>query len=116
MSIQLYHNPRCTKSRLTLALLQDKGLDFSVIEYLKNPPTVEALTTILQKLNMEPMDLMRRGEAVFQSEVQGKTLTRDEQIGIMVANPILIERPIVVCGNQAAIGRPPAQVLAVLPS
>lgn len=115
MSIQLYHNPRCTKSRLTLALLQEKGLDIEVVEYLKQPPTAKQLELILTKLNMEPMALIRHGEDAFKSKVRDKNLTRNELIEIMVANPVLIERPIVICGDAAAIGRPPERVLAILP-
>jgi arsenate reductase len=111
----MYHNPRCSKSRQTLALLQEKGCDPVIIEYLKTPPTPEELDTILRKLGMEPQDLLRTNEKRYSElDLGTKTLSRDELIQIMVDNPVLIERPIVLTENQAAIGRPPEAVLDLL--
>ena len=116
MAVILYHNPRCSKSRQTLALLQDKGVEPQVIEYLKTPPDAATLSDILDKLSMEPRDLMRRKEAVYgELGLDNPELGRDALIQAMVENPILIERPIlVVDGLKAALGRPPEQVLGIL--
>ncbi|MDQ6988740.1 MAG: arsenate reductase (glutaredoxin) [Mariprofundaceae bacterium] len=114
MTIQMYHNPNCTKSRLTLALLEEKGVDFELIEYLKNPPTAAELEVILQKLGKAPLEFMRTGEAEFKQHIQGQDLSRAAMIDVMVAYPKLIERPVVVNGDKAAVGRPPELVLPVL--
>ena len=112
--MKIYHNPRCSKSRQSLALLQEAGLDPEVIEYLKNPPTTAELSEILDSLQMEPTDLMRTGEAVYQElGLREKQLDRQEAIETMIQHPVLIERPIVVKGNQAVIGRPPENVKAL---
>ncbi len=114
MAVKIYHNPRCSKSRQTLALLQDKGVEPEIIEYLKTPPTTEELTVILGKLGIEARALMRTKEAVYKelglADVQDETAL----IAAMSANPTLIERPIVVKGGAAALGRPPEQVLEIL--
>lgn len=110
----IYHNPRCSKSRETLALLSDKGLDPIVIEYLKEPPSADELRAILKKLKMSPRDLMRKGEAVYKElGLDDAKFDDDGLIRAMVENPILIERPIVVYGGKAKIGRPPASVLDI---
>ncbi len=114
MAIQIFHNPRCSKSRQTLALLAENGVDPEVIEYLTTPPTAAELDTILTKLGKEPLELMRKGEDEFKALVKGKDLNREEMIALMVENPKLIERPIVINGDKAAIGRPPEAVLEVL--
>lgn len=111
----IYHNPRCSKSRAAMALLAEKNVQPTVIEYLKTPPTAEELDTFLTKLGMEPRDLMRKGEAPFKElNLADDSKTRDELINAMVENPILIERPIVVNGESVALGRPPENVLAIL--
>ncbi|MDD2660122.1 MAG: arsenate reductase (glutaredoxin) [Methylococcales bacterium] len=115
MSIKIYHNPRCGKSRQTLKLLQEQSIDLEVIEYLKTPPSAEELNDILQKLGMEPRELMRKKEADYKaSGLDDQTLDRQALINGMVDHPILIERPIVVAYDKAAIGRPPEAVLAIL--
>ncbi len=115
MSVKIYHNPRCSKSRQTLQLLQEQDIDVEVIEYLKTPPTVAELTDILQKLELEPRALMRKNEAEYKETGMNNTeLSNDELIAGMVAAPKLIERPIVLANNKAAIGRPPESVLAIL--
>ena len=115
MSIKIYHNPRCGKSRQTLQLLKDQGIEPEIIEYLKKPPTAEELNDILQKLGMEPRELMRKMEAEYKaSGLDDEKLDRQALINGMVNHPILIERPIVVANNKAAIGRPPEAVLAIL--
>lgn len=113
--IQMYHNPRCTKSRATLALLQERGLAPQVIEYLQHPPKGAELKTVLRKLGLKPEALVRKGEDLYKEKYAGKSLTDAQWIDAMVADPILIERPIVVVGERAAIGRPPENVLAILP-
>ena len=110
----IYHNPRCTKSRETLAILHDKGLAPRIIEYLEVPPTKEELATILKMLGMPAEKLIRRGEAIFKEKYKGKDLSETEWIQAMIQNPKLIERPIVVSGNKAVIGRPPDRVLEIL--
>lgn len=114
MAIQIYHNPRCSKSRQTLALLEENGIQPEVVEYLKTPPTAEALQVILNKLGMRPMELMRKGEADFKAHVKGKDLDDDALIALMVEFPKLIERPIVINGDKAVLGRPPESVSEIL--
>ncbi|MEQ1557386.1 MAG: arsenate reductase (glutaredoxin) [Methyloglobulus sp.] len=115
MTVKIYHNPRCTKSRQTLQLLKDKGIEPDIIEYLKTPPSAEELADILQKLGMEPRDLMRKSEGEYKANnLDNPTLDRLVLINGMVANPILIERPIVIANSKAVIGRPPENVLSIL--
>lgn len=115
MTVKIYHNPRCTKSRQTLQLLKEKGIDPEVIEYLKAPPSVDELADILDKLGIEPRALMRKQEAEYKANgFDNNALDKPALINAMVANPILIERPIVVANNKAAIGRPPENVLGIL--
>ena len=115
MSIKIYHKPRCSKSRQTLQLLQEQGVDPEIIEYLKTPPSAEELNDILQKLGLEPRELMRKNETEYKaSGLDDETLDRQGLINGMVNHPILIERPIVIAHDKAAIGRPPEAVLAIL--
>lgn len=115
MNVTIYHNPRCSKSRATLELLKSKGIEPTVIEYLKTPPSASELEDILAKLNMEPRDLMRKGEAVYkEAGLDNRALDRKALIAAMVENPILIERPVVLANEKAAIGRPPENVLKIL--
>jgi arsenate reductase (glutaredoxin) len=115
MSVKIYHNPRCGKSRQTLQLLHEQGIEPEIIEYLKTPPSAGELNDILQKLGMEPRDLMRKKEAEYKaSGLDDESLDRQTLINEMINHPILIERPIVVTNNKAAIGRPPESVLAIL--
>ncbi len=110
----IYHNPRCTKSRATLALLEASGIKPRVIEYLNTPPTAKELKAIIGKLGIKPEELVRKGEDVYKQKFAGKTLTDAQWIEALAANPILIERPIVVRGDQAVIGRPPENVERIL--
>src|SRR5690606_18520446 len=115
MSVVIYHNPRCSKSRQTLALLEEQGTAPQVVEYLKTPPDAATLRNILAALGIGPRDLMRRNEDVYKTlGLDDPALSDDELIAAMIANPILIERPIVMTGNKAAIGRPPESVLEIL--
>ena len=113
--ITIYHNPKCSKSRQTLALLQEQGLEPQIIRYLETPPDAPALKALLNLLGLEPRALMRRNEAPYKAlNLADAGLTEAELVAAMVANPILIERPIVTANGKAAIGRPPEQVLSIL--
>lgn len=114
MTITIYHNPRCSKSRQTLALIQEKGVEPDIIEYLNTPPSEAELETILTMLGKEPAELMRTGEDEFKQYFKGRDLSRSEIISLMVQYPKVIERPIVVNGDRAAVGRPPESVLDIL--
>ena len=114
MAVTIYHNPKCGKSRATLALLQDRGIDPRVVEYLKTPPTAAELKAIVASLGVRPEQLVRKGEEVYRTKYAGKTRTDAQWIAALVADPILIERPIVVRGERAVIGRPPENVLMLL--
>jgi len=113
-SFTIYHNPRCGKSRDTLAILEAKKAAPEIVEYLKTPPTKEQLRGILKKLAMKPEQIVRKGEDVYKQKFAGKSLTDEQWIDALAKNPILIERPIVVKGDRAVIGRPPENVLALL--
>ena len=113
-AITIYHNPRCGKSRSALALLEEKGLQPHIIEYLKTPPAKEELRAILRKLGMKPEQIVRKGEDVYKQKFAGKALTDEQWLDALVKNPILIERPIVVKGDSAVIGRRPENVLVLL--
>ena len=116
MDIILYHNPRCSKSRQTLALIEERGVKPQVIEYLKTPPSHQQIDSILRGLELEPRQLMRTKENEYNElGLQDESLSRDHLINAMISNPKLIERPILVAGDQIAIGRPPENVLAILP-
>ena len=115
MTVTIYHNPRCSKSRATLALIESRGLKPKIVEYLKTPPSAAELKAILHKLGLRPHDLVRTSEPLY-AELGLKTSKIDDDalIALLVRNPILIERPIVIAGDKAAIGRPPEKVLAIL--
>ncbi len=108
--MKIYHNPRCRKSRETLTLIKEAGIEHTIVEYLKEVPSKEELNQLLAKLNMKPEELLRKGEKVFKENFKGKQFADEEWIQIMIENPKLIERPIVVKGNKAIIGRPPETV------
>ncbi|MGR5066391.1 arsenate reductase (glutaredoxin) [Photobacterium sp. DNB22_13_2] len=116
MSITIYHNPRCSKSRQTLALLEEKGISPTIVKYLDDTPSAEQIHILLSQLGYSTArDMMRTKEAVYKElELGGADITEQQLIDAMVANPKLIERPIVVNGERAAMGRPPEQVLDIL--
>ncbi len=115
MSVKIYHNPRCSKSRQTLQLLKDNNIEPEVVKYLETPPGREELEQILDMLGLEPRELMRRKEKEYKElGLDDPGLTRDQLIDAMVEHPRLIERPIVVKDGRAAIGRPPEKVLELL--
>ena len=113
-ALTIFHNPKCSKSRETLALLRNRGLEPHIVEYLKSPPSAAELARIVKQLGIAPEALVRRGEDVYKSKYAGRTLSDAEWIKAMVADPVLIERPIVVASGRAAIGRPPERVLELL--
>jgi arsenate reductase (glutaredoxin) len=110
----IYHNPRCSKSRETLALLQGKGIEPSIVEYLKTPPSASQLKSIVKQLGIKPEQLVRKGEEIYKSRYANRTLSDAQWFEAMVENPSLIERPIVIRGQRAALGRPPQNVLQLL--
>ena len=112
--IQILHNPRCGKSRSCLAFLEESGKEFEIVKYLENVPTVDDLKSIIQKLKISPMELVRVKEKIWTENFKGKNLSEYEIIEAMVANPILIERPIVINGNQAVIARPLEKATAII--
>lgn len=115
MSVKFYHNPRCSKSRQTLQLLEEQGVQPEIIEYLKVAPSKAELESVLQMLNLSPRELMRKGESVYKElNLKDYSLNNEQLINAMLENPILIERPIVLSNGKAAIGRPPESVLGIL--
>ncbi len=114
-STRIFHNPRCSKSRQTLALLEERGINPQIVRYLEKPPTATELAAIIQKLGCEPRAIMRTKEAEYKElGLSNEALSQDELIAAMVAHPKLIERPIVLHDGKAAIGRPPESVLDIL--
>ena len=115
MTIRIFHNPRCSKSRATLAALRERGIEPEITLYLENPPDAGELRSILQKLGLTARQLMRKGEAEYREQgLADESLTEAELIAVMVANPRLIERPIVLANGRAAIGRPLEAVIEIL--
>jgi len=115
MAVTIYHNPRCSKSRQALQLLRDRGIEPTVIEYLKTPPTAAQLDSFLKKLGMEPRELMRRKEPVYKEKgLDDPSLSRAALIAAMVESPVLIERPLVTSGGKVVLGRPPEVVLHIV--
>lgn len=115
MSIQILHNPRCSKSRQTLALLEENGVTPEIVEYLKNPPTADELMAIVAKLGVSLRDIIRTKEAEYKEVGADNTsLSEQELAELLVNTPKLIERPIVINVDKAAVGRPPENVLAIL--
>jgi len=119
MKVSIYHNPRCSKSRQTLQLLQDKGIEPQIIEYLKTPPNSEQINTFLSKLNISARELMRQGENEYKdNNLSEESLSQEQLVQSMIDNPILIQRPIVVVeeerDSKVALGRPPEDILKIL--
>lgn len=114
-NVKILLNPKCTKCRLTMDILNEEGIDTTVVEYLNTPPNSSELNEILDLLGLEPRDLMRKHEAPYKdNDLDNPELSHDQLIQAMIDNPILIERPIVINGNKATIGRPPEKVLDIL--
>jgi arsenate reductase len=112
--LQVYHNTRCSKSREVCSIIAEKGVKMDLIEYLKTPFTEKTLKALLKKLGMKAEEIVRKKEPLFLEKFKGKKLTEAQWIKTLIKNPILIERPIVVKGNKAIIGRPPSAVLNLL--
>lgn len=115
MDVTIYHNPRCSKSRQALELLRNYGIEPTVVEYLKQPPGKKELEELLARLGMEPRDLMRTQETHYREKrLDDPKLGRDQLIAALVEHPVLLERPIVVAGDRAVVGRPPEKILDIL--
>jgi arsenate reductase len=115
MSVKIYHNPRCSKSRETLKLVEEQGVELEIIEYLKHPPTAAELQDVLNKLGLKPRQLMRTKEVEYKDNgLDDPALSDAELIEAMIRIPKLIERPIVLANDKAAVGRPPESVLGIL--
>lgn len=112
--MKIYHNPRCRKSRESLALLQEKNIEPEIIKYLETPPSTGELREILKKLDIKAEQLVRKTEKIYKENYKGKNLTEEQWIEAMAKYPKLIERPVVIKGNKAVIGRPPENVLELL--
>ena len=112
--IEIYHNPRCSKSRQGLAILQESGKEYEVIKYLEEELTSIELEEIIIKLGIKPIDLVRKNEPIWKSDFKGKSLSDNEIIAAMVNHPKLIERPIVINGEKAVVGRPPESILEII--
>ncbi len=112
--MKLYHNSRCSKSREGLAILRDQNLNFEIVEYLKTPLTKKELSNIIKKLNIAPIDLVRKNERIWKDNFKGQKLDNEQVLDAMVQYPKLIERPILVNGNLAVVGRPPEQLTSII--
>jgi arsenate reductase len=113
--VKIFLNPACSKCRLTMEILNDKGVEVNVIEYLNTPPDAAELSEVLDLLGIEPRELMRQHEVPYkENQLNNPELSREQLIQAMIDNPILIERPIIISGNKATIGRPPEKVLDIL--
>lgn len=113
--VTIWHNPRCSKSRGTLELLRERGIEPGIVDYQKNPPTAAEIARALALLGLEPRELMHKGEAVYaELGLDDPKLTRKQLIDAMATHPILIERPVVFANGNAALGRPPEAVVAIL--
>jgi len=112
--MRIYHNPRCSKSRQTLKILIKKNADFEIVEYLKNKLSITDLEEIIAKLEINTIELVRKNESVWKEKFKGRNLNDKEIIQAMIDNPKIIERPIVVNGNKAILGRPPENVLKII--
>ena len=114
-SVKILLNPKCSKCRLTMEILDEKGIDTTVVEYLNTPPGNAELNEILELLGLGPRDLIRKHEAPYkENNLDNPDLSREQLIQAMIDNPVLIERPIIINGNKATIGRPPEKVLDIL--
>ncbi|RXG23469.1 arsenate reductase (glutaredoxin) [Leeuwenhoekiella aequorea] len=112
--LKIYHNPRCSKSRQGLALLEESGKEFDVVKYLDNTPSYIELAALIGKLGIKPIELVRKGETIWKEKYKNENFSDKELIELMVQNPKLIERPIVVLDNEAVIGRPPENIKKLL--
>lgn len=112
--IRIYHNPKCSKSREGLGIIEESGMDFEVVNYMNEPISEEELSSIINLLKIKPMDLVRKNEAIWKEKYQSKKLSGKKLIRVLAKNPQLIERPIVINGSKAVIGRPPVLIKDIL--
>lgn len=112
--MKIFHNPRCSKSRQGLELLENSNKNFEIVDYQSNPPTIKELKEILNMLGFTPIQLVRKNEAIWKENYKGKDLSDDKIIEAMCNHPKLIERPIVIKGNKAVLGRPPENIKKLL--
>ncbi|WP_027136503.1 arsenate reductase (glutaredoxin) [Gaetbulibacter saemankumensis] len=112
--IKIYHNNRCSKSRLGVAFLEELGKEFEIIKYLEDVPTASELKNIISLLGVKPIDLVRKNEAIWKSDFKGKELSNDDIVEAMVNHPKLIERPIIINGDKAVIGRPTENISKII--
>jgi arsenate reductase len=112
--MKIYHNPRCRKSRDTLAIIENSGAQVEIVEYLKTPPAKAELKSVLDMLGMKPEEIVRKGEGIYKDNFKGRSYTDEEWLDILIEYPKLIERPIVVKNGEAVIGRPPENVKKLL--
>ncbi len=112
--VVILHNPRCSKSRKALAILKENDITPEVVEYLKTPPTAKQITLILQKLNKEPLDIVRKNEELYKENFKAESYDNHEWVEILSQHPILIERPIIILGEKAVLARPPEKVLELI--
>ncbi|MBQ4821928.1 arsenate reductase (glutaredoxin) [Aquimarina sp. MMG016] len=112
--VKIYHNPRCSKSRQALSILEEQNQDIHIIKYLENVPTEQELSELISLLNISPIELVRKNEAIWKEKYKSKELSDQDLIKAMVENPKLIERPIIVKNKKAVIGRPPEKVITIL--
>lgn len=113
-TIRIFYNPRCSKCRDTAALVSERGYDTELVRYLDTPPSREELRSLLTRLGMKPVELVRKSEEIYKQNFAGRTLNDEEWLDALVTHPALIERPIVVRGNRAVVARPPEKVLELL--
>lgn len=112
--IEIYHNPRCGKSREGLQILEQSGKDFIIVKYLEEIPSLEKLSQIIKFLKIKPLEIVRQNEKIWKDNFKNSNLSDDELIQIMTKHPILIERPIVINGTKAIVGRPPSKILEII--
>jgi len=110
----IWHNPRCSKSRAALELLRERGLDLHVVEYLKSPPSRAEIKSVLGKLAIPAEALVRKGEDVYRDQFKDRTMTADQWLDALAAHPVLIERPVIIRGGRAVLGRPPENALELV--
>lgn len=113
--MKILHNPRCRKSREGLKILEESGNEFEIVDYLNQPLEKEEIRDLLRKLDMEPIELVRRNEAIWKENYKGRDLSSEEVVDALSKHPKLIERPIVIVGDKAIVGRPPENILEILP-
>jgi arsenate reductase len=113
--MKILHNSRCRKSREGLKILEESGLQFEIIDYLNQPLDKDQVKDLLTKLDIEPIDLVRKNESIWKENYKGKDLSREQVIDALAKHPKLIERPVVIVGDKAVVGRPPENILEILP-